>query len=221
MGDIKKLKKKYSTPAHPWNKNDIEKNKVLKSDYGLKSRKDILLIDSFLRKYKNIAKKLIAGQTVQGEKEKKQMMDKLQKLGLVLAGSGLDDVLSLQLKDVLERRLQSLVFRKGLARSMNQARQFITHRHIFVGKSEITSPAYLVSVEEENLISFKQKSALADEEHPERINFKAEIKEEAEKIKKVPRKKSKPEEGDSLNDSNVSDLSADELDIQINQDEKN
>jgi small subunit ribosomal protein S4 len=184
MGDPRKLKKKYSTPVHPWNSTEIAENKVFRKEYGLRIRKEILIADSFLKKYKNIAKKLISDETKQGEKEKAQMLEKLQNLGLLVLNSTLDDVLSLELKDILERRLQSVVYRNGLARSMKQSRQFITHRHIMVGKKEINVPSYLVSLQEESQISFKGKSALSDEEHPERINPAKEIKEELEATKK-------------------------------------
>lgn len=169
MGDPKKLKKKYATPAHPWIRANIEEGKVLRKEFGLSKNKEILIASSFLKKYKDIAKKLIADKTAQGEKEKKQMMDKLQKYGFLSAGAGLDDVLGIQLKDVLERRLQSIVFRKGFARTMKQARQFIVHRHVAVGVKEITSPSYMLTVEEESKLAFKPNSTLADEGHPERV----------------------------------------------------
>jgi len=183
MGDPKKLKKKYSTPAHPWDKANIDANRIIRKEYGLKIRKEVLIGESFLKKYKNIAKNLIASQTEQGKKEKKQMMDKLNRLGLLSVNAELDDVLSLEIKDILERRLQSLVFRKGLARTMTQARQFIVHRHITVSGKEITSPSYLVSTEEEAAMAFKAKSSLFDEEHPERVDLAKKIQEEAEAIR--------------------------------------
>jgi small subunit ribosomal protein S4 len=190
MGDPKKLRKKYSTPNHPWNLKNIEVGRVLTKEYGLGKKKEILIANSFMKKYKDIAKNLIANTTKQGEKEKIQVFNKLQRLGLLSAGAELDQVLGLSVNDVLNRRLQSVVFRKGLARSMKQARQFITHRHITVGSKEITSPSYIVSLEEEAHITFKGKSALADEEHPERVNEAAEIKKEAEAIKPIKDEKS-------------------------------
>ena len=185
MGDPKKLKKKYISPAHPWIRTAIDENKIFKREYGLLKRKEILISSSFLKKYKDIAKKLIANYTAQGEREKAQMMNKLQRYGLLHIGASLDDVLSIQLKDVLERRLQSLVLRKGMARSMEQARQFITHRHISIGNKEITSPSYMLTVEEESSLVFKPTSALANGEHPERTGVTAETVKviEAEKNK--------------------------------------
>lgn len=184
MGDPKKLKKKYFTPRHPWNKTNIETEGVIKKEYGLKNKKEIFIASSFLKKYKDIAKKLIATKTVQAEKEKAQILTKLQLLGLLPTGADLDQILGLELKQLMERRLQSLVFRKGLAKTMNQARQFIIHRHIKIGEQEIARPSYIVSLEEENSISFKDNSTLFDENHPERVREK-EVKDVKEEIKAV------------------------------------
>jgi small subunit ribosomal protein S4 len=183
MGDPKKLKKRYSTPSHPWIKAEIELNKELTKEYGLKKKKEVYIANSFLKKYKNIAKRLISDNTLQGKKEKEMVIGKLAKLGLVNSNAEFDDILSLELKDVLERRLQTLVHRNNLARTANQARQFITHRHIMVGDKEVTSPSYLVSKEEEAKLTFKDKSALADEEHPERFDPNKDIKAEVKEIK--------------------------------------
>jgi small subunit ribosomal protein S4 len=183
MGDPKKPKKKYETPRHPWNKASIDIDREIRKEFGLRNRKELLIAESFLKKYKDIAKRLIADTTVQGEKEEGQIIGKMQRLGLLSAGAKLDNILSLELKDVLERRLQSIIFRRGLARSMRQARQFITHRHVRVGAKEITAPGFIVSLEEESALTFRESSNLADAEHPERVNLEKEIKQEAAAIK--------------------------------------
>lgn len=193
MGDPKKLRKSYSTPVHPWNAENIKSEKELIKEYGLGNKKELWKMNSILKRYKDTAKKLIAIRTKQGEKERKQMMEKLQQQGLINAGAELDDVLSLEVKDILERRLQSLVFRKGLARSMKQARQFIVHRHVMIGDKKITFPSMVVSREEEGQITFDGNSPLSEEEHPERHLFSSEeagkaaapVKKENEKTPKV------------------------------------
>jgi small subunit ribosomal protein S4 len=199
MGDPRKARKQYQTPAHPWNLSIIEEERVLVKEYGLGKKKEILIARSFLKKYKNIAKKLISNETAQSAKEKEQVMGKLQKLGLLTAGADLDDVLSLSVTDLLNRRLQSVVFRKGLARSMKQARQFITHRHVKVGGKEITAPGYVVSLEEESGLTFKENSALSDEEHPERAIEQKQVQKEKEAIsgnnsEKAEETKAEPEQ---------------------------
>ncbi|MBT4935689.1 30S ribosomal protein S4 [Candidatus Woesearchaeota archaeon] len=182
MGDPKKLRKKYETPIHPWIKKNIDEDKILRRDYGLRNKRELLKISSFLKKYKNIAKRLTTDKSAQGEHEKKQVLGKLQKLGLLPVGSELDQILSLDIKHVLDRRLQSVLFQKHLARSMKQARQFITHRHVSIGDKEITAPSYLVTLEEEAILRFKTSSELADENHPERAHEIKEIQKEKEMI---------------------------------------
>ncbi len=74
----------------------------------------------------------------------------------------------------MERRLQTIVFKKGLARSVIQSRQFISHGHVFVNNRKVTVPSYIVLKGEENSISFDPASALASPEHPERVVEKVE-----------------------------------------------
>tara|TARA_Y100000310_G_C20662913_1_gene805770 strand:- start:1395 stop:2111 length:717 start_codon:yes stop_codon:yes gene_type:complete len=212
MGDPKKLKKKYSGPRHPWTKSVLDVERVIKKEYGLSNKRELFKADSFLKKYKDLAKKLIASTTEQSQKEEKQVLDKMQRLGLLSMGSKLDDVLGLELKDALERRLQSIVFRKGLARSMKQARQFITHRHITINDKEITAPSYIVSLEEENHLNFKSKSTLADEGHPERVDPAEQIRKEAEAIKA---KEAKPEEAAPETKEKVEDVKEEQPAAQV------
>jgi len=169
MGDPKKPRKKYSTPSHPWQQTRIIEENQLSKEYGLKNKVEIWKHKSMLSKITKQAKRLIALQGKQAEREKEQMFSRLARLGLLKAGGQIDDVLSLSVKDILERRLQTLAYRKGLARSMKQARQFIVHEHIAIGNKKIKSPSYLVSVAEENAISFAANSPLSSPDHPERF----------------------------------------------------
>lgn len=186
MGDPKKPKNKFSKPSHPWQKDRIDEEKELTREYGFKNKKEIWKLRAKLRNFLMQTKKLTAFKTEQSEKEKVQLLNKLRSLSLLSENAGLDDVLGLNVKDLLERRLQSLVFRKDLAKSMKQARQFITHGHIMVNNKKITSPNYLVSKEQENLISFSNRSSFIDEMHPERAKTeqKTADKKKEEKYKK-------------------------------------
>lgn len=169
MGDPKKIRKKYKTPMHPWQKSRIDEEKIILKEYGIKNKKEIWKMQSKLRDFSDRAKRLIADKGPQAEKEKKEMFAKLSSLGLLSPEAGLDDILGLHLRDILERRLQTLVYKKNLAKTMNQARQFIVHGHIKVGDRVVSSPSYVVTVKEEGMISFIERSKLNDPEHPERI----------------------------------------------------
>jgi len=181
MGDPKKPKKKYSTPGHPWEKTRIEEEKIILKEYGLSNKKELWKLESVLKNFKSQIKKLASLKGKQAEREKAQQTNRLLSLGLVKQDAQLGDVLGLKLKDIMERRLQTLVFKKELSRSIKQARQFIIHGHIFVGGKKITVPNYLVKVTEEASITFDPKSSLSDELHPERIQLK--------KVEKTKRKK--------------------------------
>jgi len=168
MGSAKKLRKNYNTPFHPWQKERIVEEKELIKEYGLKNKQEIWRQTSLLAKFKNVAKLAISSPKAQAIKEGEQLLAKVKSLGLLSESGTLNDVLTLQDKDILERRLQSVLARKGLARSVKQARQFITHGHIKVLGVTVSAPSYLVKKEEEEALTFDPKSSLSDEDHPER-----------------------------------------------------
>jgi len=168
MGDPRRLRKKYSGPNHPWNKARIEEEAILTNEYGLKNKREIWKINSKLKNFKDQVKRLSAMRTAQAEKERNALVSKMRNIGLLSQTSTLGDVLSMSTKDLMERRLQTLVYKRGLAHSMKQARQFIVHRHISIGDKKVISPAYIVRVEEENSILFSGNSPLKNEDHPER-----------------------------------------------------
>ena len=81
--------------------------------------------------------------------QEKQLLDRLNRIGILHDESELDDVLDLTLEDILERRLQTLVFQRGLAKSIQQSRQLIAHGHIAIDGRRVSSPSYLVLKDEE------------------------------------------------------------------------
>jgi small subunit ribosomal protein S4 len=152
MGDPKKHRKSYETPSHPWRKDRIEKEKELVRKYGLKNKRDIWKAGSKLRRIRRLARNLLGSHGERAKQEEEKLVGKLQKLGLLKGEADLDSVLGLTIEDILERRLQSLVHRKGLSKSPKQARQLVVHGHIRVGGRRIKSPSYLVPVEQEETI---------------------------------------------------------------------
>ncbi|MBI4440230.1 30S ribosomal protein S4 [Candidatus Woesearchaeota archaeon] len=169
MGDPKKQRKKYSTPKHPWQRARIESEREIITTYGLGNKKEIWKMSSLLRKFSRQAKRFSTIKSSQTESERAHLLKKLQGLGLLKEGSDIGDILTLGIHDIMNRRLQSLVFRKNLARSMLQSRQFIVHEHISIGDKKINSPSYIVSISEEPLIGFYGSSPLLNAEHPERV----------------------------------------------------
>jgi small subunit ribosomal protein S4 len=166
MGDPKRQRKRFSKPLKKWDKERIEEERNLIKEYALKNKKELWKFSSILRDFKERAKMLVK-ETPQNFEFRKQLINKLYTLGLVDADAKIDDVLGLELKGLLERRLQTVVFKKGLALSCKQARQFITHGLIMVGDKKIKAPSYIVRRGEEELIKINPKSKLSSPEHPE------------------------------------------------------
>merc|ERR1712122_41248 len=70
----------------------------------------------------------------------------------------LDYVLALKPEDFLEKRLQTQVFKLGLAKSIHHARILIRQRHIRVRKQVVNIPSFIVRLESQKHIDFSLKS---------------------------------------------------------------
>jgi small subunit ribosomal protein S4 len=152
---MKRFRKKYKKPRRPWDKALLEEERKIMVEFGLRRKKELWRAKEELRKYRRMARDLNARR----DKEKeKVLIQKLYKLGLLPSASAtLDDVLSLTVKDLLNRRLQTIVYKKGLANTIKQARQFIVHGHVKINGRRIVYPSYLVSRDEEDKITCEVK----------------------------------------------------------------
>ncbi len=172
MGDPRFNRKTYETPKHPWEAERIKEEWELKKKYGLKNKREIWKAKSILRNFRGQARELQAKLRYgdpQAERQQKQLFDKVLRLGILEESNAtLDAVLSLSVEDILRRRLQTIVYLKGLARTPKQARQFIVHGHIAINGRRVTVPGYLVRMDEEDGIDYYEHSPLADELHPMR-----------------------------------------------------
>ena len=145
---MRRSRKKYETPRRPWDKARIEEEKKLMRLYGLRRKREIWRAEAIVRKYRRIARALIAKKD---KKIERMLLDKLSKLGILEAQS-IDDVLGMTVENILERRLQTVVWRKGLANTPKQARQLIVHGHIAINGRKVTWPSYIVPKDEEDKI---------------------------------------------------------------------
>ena len=184
MGDPRKIRKKYRGPGHPWKRDRLAAEKIIKKEYGLKNKTEIFRADSKLRRFNAQAKRLIRDNSLaQAKIEEKQLLQKLFHLGLIEENAQLGDVLSLKITNLLDRRLQTLVTKQNLALTPKQARQFIVHGHITLKGKKVDAPSYLVSRDEEFSITFNPISSIASPDHAERTKEKKREEERARKLK--------------------------------------
>ena len=169
MGDPKFSRSKTQTPTHPWRQARIDEEHALKEKYGLKNTggmREIWRERTSLRRYRNQAMKLIGRvDTSEGHfaKEKEQLISSLTRKGLLPEGASVGDVLQIDIDQMLSRRLQSVVYRRGLAPTMRSSRQLIMHGHISIGEQKMTVPGYHILKEEEELLQYNSNSPFIDE----------------------------------------------------------
>ena len=172
MGEPKFSRPRTQTPTHPWKQARIDEEHDLKERYGLKKvggMREIWREKSALRRHRNQAMKLIGRvDSTEGHyaKEKEQLLNSLTKKGLLQTGADVGDVLEINVEHMLSRRLQSVVYYKGLAPSMRAARNLIVHGHICIGDQRMTVPGYHVLKEEEDSLQYSENSPFIDPEHP-------------------------------------------------------
>ncbi|MEM4680455.1 MAG: 30S ribosomal protein S4, partial [Nanopusillaceae archaeon] len=150
-----------------------DEERKLKKEYGLKNKRELWKAYTIVRKIRFYAKYLNSRRAAGFDisKEEIAFLNRLIKYGILRENSKLSDVLNITVRDVLERRLQTLVYRKGLAKTIKQARQLIVHGHIMIDNKVMTSPGYLVKREEENSIKYNEYSPISNPDHPLRKSF--------------------------------------------------
>jgi small subunit ribosomal protein S4 len=146
---MKRKHKNYSRPKRPFEKIRIEEEEKTKKEFGLKSKREIWKTDAKISSIREKAKKLISS----SPEEQKALFKRLQKIGLNV--NSIAEVLSLDKKDLLKRRLQTILLEKKLANTAKQARQYITHKKVLVNGEAVNSPSYIVPVELEGKITLR------------------------------------------------------------------
>src|SRR3989344_4962103 len=126
MGDIRKNHKKFERPRKAYDSKRIEEENSLVAKYGLKNKREIWKADFAVKIIRGNAKTLITAE----ENEKNEFIERLQKKGFNIKSIG--DALALTKEAVLQRRLQSVLVDKKLARSPKHARQLIVHKHVAI-----------------------------------------------------------------------------------------
>ena len=148
---MKRKHKRYSKPKRPFDKERINEEAKIKKEFGLKNKKESWKAEAQIKSIRNKAKKLISANL----EEQKALFNKLKNMGLEV--NSIADVLLLDKRDYLKRRLQTVIMNKKIATTPKSARQLITHKKILINGKIVDSPSYIVPVELEDKISLKMK----------------------------------------------------------------
>jgi small subunit ribosomal protein S4 len=188
MGDPRRLNRKYDVPKMKWNKQKILADKKIIANYGLRRKKEIWKAETEVRKIRKRARLLLAGNVDDYSTRKNELLGKLINLGIFTKDYKIEDILKLNTTDMLDRRLQTLVFKEGLALTPNQARQLITHKHIAVNGKTRTIPGSLITVKETISYTSTKMKNIIEKETDEKGKSKVNTKDDPKKDNVVEKK---------------------------------
>lgn len=182
MGEPRRLNRQYDVPKKIWNKQKILSDRKIMDEYGLKTKKEVWKAETLIRKFRKTARNLLAGAVDDYNKRHAELFNRLINLGILTKDNVLEDILKLQATDVLERRLQTQVFRKGLALTPKQSRQLITHGHVAVNGIVRSAPSSFVYINDN--ISYSSSKIKAAVDRAIESKGKSAVKEEKKEEEK-------------------------------------
>ena len=155
--DLQGYGKVFRKPKRPFEKERLDAEMKVVGEYGLKNKREVWRVNYALAKIRTAARTLL---TLDEKSEQRiflgeAMLRRMVRMGLLLESEKkLDFVLGLTNAKIMERRLQTKVFKMGLAKSIHHARCLILQRHIRVGRQICNVPSFLVRVDSEKHIDF-------------------------------------------------------------------
>jgi small subunit ribosomal protein S4 len=152
MGDPKKSRKTFRRPRQIWTTELLSSELYIIGSYGLRSKRELWKAQTKIADIRNQARELLALTVEARQVQETKLLNYLNKLGLVKESATVDDVLNLKLEDILERRLQTIIMKKGISNSPQQSRQLVVHGHVSIGERIINIPGYMVKKDEEPAI---------------------------------------------------------------------
>uniref|UniRef100_I1JWW7 Small ribosomal subunit protein uS4 N-terminal domain-containing protein n=1 Tax=Glycine max TaxID=3847 RepID=I1JWW7_SOYBN len=140
--------KTFKKPRRPYEKERLDAELKLVGEYGLRCKRELWRVQYALSRIRNNARNLLTLDEKNPRRifEGEALLRRMFRYGLLdETQNKLDYVLALTVENFLERRLQTLVFKSGMAKSIHHARVLIKQRHIRVDSQKhidfsLTSP---------------------------------------------------------------------------------
>merc|ERR1712110_202664 len=153
--------KTYKVPRRPFESARLDAELKSVGEYGLRNKREIWRVLLTLSKIRRAARELLT----LDDKDPKRLFEgnalirRLVRVGVLdETRMKLDYVLALKIEDFLERRLQTCVYKLGLAKSIHHARVLIRQRHIRGGKQIVNVPSFMVRLDSQKHIDHSLSS---------------------------------------------------------------
>jgi small subunit ribosomal protein S9e len=147
-------------PRRPFEKERLDLELTLCGEFGLRNKAEIWRVQLALAKIRKASRELLT----LDEKDPKRLFEgeallrRMVRFGLLdNSEKDLDNILQLTTRQLLARRLQSVVAAKH-AKSVHHARVLIRQRHIRVGTQMCNIPSFLVRMDSEKHIDYAATS---------------------------------------------------------------
>merc|ERR1712078_172429 len=158
---LRNFSKTSKRPRRSYDKERLDAELKLIGTYGLKNKREIWRVGLVLSKVRAVARQLLTLEERDPQRvfQGQALMRRMIRYGILDEDKQrLDYVLALKIEDFMERRLQTLVFKRGLAKSIHHARVLIRQKHIRVGRQIVDIPSFMVRVESQPHIDFSVSS---------------------------------------------------------------
>ncbi|XP_064463926.1 U3 small nucleolar ribonucleoprotein protein IMP3-like [Ornithodoros turicata] len=141
--------------------NNLHEVKMMKK-YFIQKREDYTKYNKLSRSIRELARKIkeLDAKDPFREKSTRELLEKLHSMGLITTKENLELCDRVTASSFCRRRLPVIMVRNQMAQQLKMATQFVEQGHVRIGPDLVTDPAFLVSRQLEDFVTWVDSSAI-------------------------------------------------------------